>query len=195
MLSPPPRASPGVPHTITATPPSPVGTHTGCGDTSHQPQAVTPSTAVPHHHSLTHPRPPPCPLLQQIPGDTRSPPVTPSLGAEDGTVLPFGLTRGGGTVGTAPSPSHRTLSHHHKATGSLKPPRPHIPSRQGATLHPALPHTGVGGGGGRALKLRNNEYWGVEGEREAHRATALGHPAWGQPAAICHSPGAAAAAG
>lgn len=54
---------------------------------------------------------------------------------------PLGVARWGSLP-----PSHRTLAHCHEATGSPKPPCPHIPSRQGAMLHPlVLLRTGVGG--------------------------------------------------
>lgn len=96
-----------------------------------------------------------CPPLH-VPSSSRSPgtptlllsppnPARAGLEAEDGTGLPFGLTPGGGTVGIAPPFPQDTgpLPRGHRVP---KATMSHIPSRQGAMLHPlVLLRTGVGG--------------------------------------------------
>lgn len=115
---------------------SPTGGHTGCGDTSCQPWAVTHNTTVAHHCSLARP------LLQQVPRDTHSPPEPPTpVCRQDWRQRMVALwpRLWGGTVGNA-LPSHRTLSHCHKATRSLKPP---CPQQAGSDAAPgSAPHQG-----------------------------------------------------
>lgn len=162
------------------------------GPASHQPHAVTSSRAVAHHRSAAR-VPPPTNLLSSLKSPKPAAPPNPKKAgkgpeAEEGTALPFGLSRG-----DSQRRGHQTVT--------AVPPRP--PRVLGATLRP--PRLYPAPGGGKRLRIKKQRQgWGQPWAGGARGDTALvprghrvarGQAARGQPAAICRSPGASAAAG
>lgn len=143
------RASRPPPHTDTQ------------GPASHQPHAVTSSRAVAHHRSAAR-VPPPTNLLSSLKSPKPAAPPNPKKAgkgpeAEEGTALPFGLSRG-----DSQRRGHQTVT--------AVPPRP--PRVLGATLLPqgSAQHQG----GGKGLEIKNSDRAGDSPGQEEPTGT----PRW-----------------
>lgn len=141
------------------------------GPASRQPHAVTSSRAVAHHLSAAR-IPPPTNLLSSPPlrsPKPAAPPYPKKAGkgpeAEEGTALPFGLSRG-----DSQRRGHKTVT--------AVPPRP--PRVPGATLRP--PGLCPAPGGGKGLEIKNSNRAGDSPGQEEPAGT----PHWSPGASGWH---------